>query len=115
MRYPKRGEIFLVDFSPARGSEQRGARPALVVQNDIGNRVSSTVIVCALTTTLKEYPINVVVKPGESGLPETSAVNCSQILTIDKTRLTRRVGRVSQAAMARVDHALLVSLDLENP
>ncbi len=67
----KRGEIWMVNFNPERGSEQKGIRPALVIQNDIGNRYASTTIVSAITTTLKKYPVTVLFPRGKGGLKET--------------------------------------------
>ena len=87
----RRGEIWLVNFNPARGSEQRGIRPALVIQNDVGNEFASTTIVAAITTRLKKFPVTVVLDPGEGGLDEQSMVNLAQILTIDRHRLKRRL------------------------
>ena len=83
----KRGEIYWVDFDPVRGSEQGGLRPALVVQNDIGNRASPTTVVVAITRTVppQPYPFFLVVEPGESGFTTHSAVNCSQIVTIQQS------------------------------
>ena len=74
----KRGEIYWVEFEPVKGSEQGGLRPALVVQNDIGNRFSPTTVVVAITRTIppRSYPFIVVIEPGESGLPARSAVDC---------------------------------------
>ena len=83
----KRGEIYWVDFDPVQGNEQGGLRPALVVQNDIGNRASPTTVVVAITRTVppQPYPFIVIVEPGESGLTTRSAVNCSQIVTIQQS------------------------------
>jgi mRNA interferase MazF len=106
----KRGEIWMVNFSPGRGSEQRGARPALVIQNDIGNRHAATTIVAAITTTIKKYPVTVVIPRGEGGLKETSMVNLAQILTIDKDRLMKRIGFLDEERMEEIDDAIEVSL-----
>ena len=92
---PRRGEIWQVNFNPGRGSEQQGIRPALVIQNDVGNEFAATTIVAAITTTLKAYPVTVLVKRGEGGLKGPSMVNLAQLLTIDKARLHRRLGRLS--------------------
>ena len=74
----RRGEIYWVEFDPIKGSEQGGLRPALVVQNDIGNLFSPTTVVAAITRTIppRPYPFVVVIEPAESGLPERSVVNC---------------------------------------
>ena len=122
----RRGEIYWVEFSPVKGSEQGGLRPALVVQNDVGNRHSPTTIVAAITRTLppRDYPFVVLLAPQESGLPETSAVNCAQLATVQQagpaSRLRpplgeeamRPIGRVDDDKMATVDAALRYSLGL---
>ena len=90
---PRRGEGWFVNFNPGRGSEQRGFRPALVVQNDTGDIYASTTIVAAITTTIKEFPVTVVVPSGEEGLRQRSMVNLAQLLTIDKARLQKRLGK----------------------
>lgn len=111
---PHRGEIWTVNFNPGRGSQQRGFRPALVVQNDIGNQYAATTIVAAITSTLKIYPVTVPLARGESGLKRPSMVNLAQLLTIDKRRLRQRLGALSAARMAAVNAALRISLDLED-
>jgi len=109
----KRGEIYWVDWSPGRGSEQSGLRPALVIQNDVGNKFSPTTIVAALTTAVeKPYPFLVKVSAKESGLPKDSTINLAVILTIDKTRLRNKCGELSEAKMLEVDKAIKVSLGL---
>jgi mRNA interferase MazF len=109
----KRGEIYWVDWSPSRGSEQSGLRPALVVQNDVGNKFSPTTIVSALTTAIeKPYPFLVKVTAKESGLPKDSTVNLAVILTIDKTRLKNKCGELSEAKMLEVNEAIKASLGL---
>lgn len=122
----KRGEIYWVEFDPVKGSEQGGLRPALIVQQDVGNQYSPTTVVVAITRTLPPhcYPFVVVVEPGESGLPARSAINCSQIATIQKdepgSRLrpwpgeheVRPVGRLSTQKMAEVERALRYNLGL---
>jgi mRNA interferase MazF len=109
---PRRGEIWMVNFSPGRGSEQEGTRPALVIQNDVGNRYAATTIVAAVTSTIKIYPVTVPLKKGEGGLPHPSMVNLAQLLTIDRARLQRRVGMLSAERIALVDAAIRVSLDV---
>ena len=109
----KRGEIYWINWHPARGSEQTGRRPALVIQNDTGNLVSSTVIVAACTTSNgKHYPFLVPILKAESGLPKDTIINLSQILTIDKTRLDGKCGELNRAKMYQVDIAIKKSLDL---
>ena len=121
-----RGEIYWVEFDPVKGSEQGGLRPALVVQNDIGNRASPTTVVVAITRTIppQPYPFVVVVEPDESGLRVRSAVNCSQIATVQQSGPAGRlrpprgeaavkpVGRLSSAKMAEVDAALKFNLGM---
>jgi mRNA interferase MazF len=111
-RSPCRGEVWLVNFNPGRGSEQKGIRPALVVQNDTGNTYASTTIVAAITTTIKEFPVTVAVSPREGGLVRRSMVNLAQLLTIDKGRLQKRLGSLNDPTMQRVNEAIRVSLDV---
>lgn len=109
----RRGDIFTVDFEPVRGSEQGKMRPALVIQNDIGNQFSPTIIVAAITTSSKaRFDVNVEVKAPEGGLTNDSVILLNQIRTVDKERLGRYWGRVSQQTIVRVDRALLISLGL---
>ena len=109
----KRGEIYWVNWNPGRGSEQSGLRPALVIQNDIGNKYSATTIVSALTTAAeKPYPFLVKVTAKESKLPKDSMINLAVIMTIDKARLGDKCGELSEAQMAEVDVAIKVSLGL---
>jgi mRNA interferase MazF len=122
----RRGEIYWVEFDPVKGSEQSGLRPALVVQNDIGNQHSPTTVVVAITRTLppRPYPFVVVITPAESGLPDPSAVNCAQLATIQQdgthSRLrppggepaVRPIGRLMPTKMVEVDAALKYNLGL---
>ena len=109
----KRGEIYWVDWSPGRGSEQSGMRPALIIQNDTGNRYSPTTIVASISTASERpYPFLVRFTVAESGLKQYSAVNLSQILTIDQTRLGDKCGELSPTKMAEVDEAIKTSLGL---
>ena len=110
--WPRRGEMWMVDFSPGRGSEQRGLRPALVVQNDVGNRYAATTIVAAITSTVKIYPVTVPLMKGDGGLKRPSMVNLAQLLTVDKSRLRRRVGVLPTKLIERVNAAVKVSLDV---
>jgi len=103
----------MVNFSPGRGSEQRGNRPALIIQNDVGNRYAATTIVAAITSTIRIYPVTVPLKKGEGGLRESSMVNLAQILTVDKSRLDRRLGTLSPARLGMVNAAIGVSLGVE--
>lgn len=110
---PRRGDIWLVNFNPGRGSEQKGIRPALVVQNDIGNEYGSTTIVAAITTTIKEFPVTILLPRAAAGLDRQSMVNTAQLLTVDKTRLIRKLGVLNQAQVTQVDQALKISVGLE--
>ena len=111
----KRGEIWLVDFNPGRGSEQQGIRPALIVQNDIGNLYGATTIVASITTQLKSYPITVSFLPQESQLKQPSMANLSQLLTIDKKRLLKKIGELIPDKLKEIDIALIRSLGLTDP
>jgi len=122
----RRGEIYWVEFDPVKGSEQGGLRPALVVQNDIGNRASPTTVVVAITRTIppQPYPFIVVIEPEESGLPVRSAVNCSQMATIQQSGPASRIrplrgetvikpmGQLSDAKMTEVEVALKFNLGM---
>lgn len=110
---PRRGDVWVVNFNPARGSEQRGRRPALVLQNDVGNAHSGTTIVAAITTTVKPFPVTVVLGAGEGGLARESMVNLAQILTVDRSRLERRLGELDSNRQAHIDAALRISLGLD--
>lgn len=110
--FPKRGEIWLVNWNPARGSEQAGRRPALIIQNDIGNEKAPTTIVAAISSTVRKYPMNVEVRPPEGGLNRASIIKTSQILTISKERLEKRLGSLTRESMDEVDRAVKLSLSL---
>lgn len=110
----RRGEIYYVDWSIGRGSEQAGIRPALIIQNDVGNQFSPTTIVAAVSTSRgSTYPFQVLVASQESGLPRDSVVKCEQIQTIDQSRLGRLVGELGKQRLEEVDVALHRSLGLE--
>ena len=115
MSAPRRGEIYYVTLVPVGPAELSGPHPALVVQNDIGNRASRSTMVAGITTNLRvsRLPVGVVLEPGESGLPRVSAVHLGQLQTVDRSRLERRIGRLPRAKMREVDEALRVSLGLE--
>ena len=110
----RRGDVFWVDLNPVKGSEQAGRRPVVVIQNDVGNEAAPTVIVAPLTTKsfTKRYPINVHIPRGVAGLKEDSTILFSQIRTIDKTRLDRRMGHLPPTYMKQVDQAIGISLGL---
>jgi mRNA interferase MazF len=109
----RRGEIWTVDLEPVVGSEQGKARPALIIQNDIGNRYSPVLIVAALTSGENaRYDVQVEVKAPEGGVHHNSLVLLNQIRTIDKRRVGRYWGRLSAQTMKRVDEAIRISLGL---
>ena len=110
--FPKRSEVWLVNFNPGRGSEQKGIRPAIILQNDIGNQYAATTIIAAITTTIKIYPVTVFLKAKSAGLSENSMINLAQILTVDKSRLHKKLGQLTGKQMAKVDKALRISLGL---
>ncbi len=114
---PFRGEIWLVNWSPSRGSEQSGMRPALVVQTDAANQNPRypNVIVAAISTKGKDVPFHVPLAPeGSNGLSENSWCKCEQILTISKDRLARRLGKVDDPQMQRIGDALRLVLGLKS-
>lgn len=108
----KRGELYYADLSPVVGSEQGGVRPVLVVQNDIGNRYSPTVITACLTSKINKakLPTHIELSAVEYGLSKDSVVLLEQIRTLDKKRLKEKIGELSPNMMIRVDDALLISL-----
>jgi mRNA interferase MazF len=110
----KRGDIFYADLSPIVGSEQGGIRPVLVVQNDVGNKYSPTVIVVAITAQIDKakLPTHIEVNSGEYSLEKDSVILTEQIRTIDKKRLKDKIAHLDQDIMERVNEALLISLGL---
>ncbi len=112
-RQYRRGDIFTVDFEPVRGHEQGKVRPALIIQNDIGNQYSPTIIVAAITSGERaRYDVNVEIKATEGGLVRDSLVLLNQIRTVDKSRLGHYWGHISKESIVRVDEALKISLGL---
>ena len=109
-----RGEIYYADLSPVVGSEQGGLRPVLIIQNDMGNRYSPTVIAVALTSQIgkRKYPTNVDFTPEDTGLRVESRVCCEQVRTLDKRRLLEKVGCLSAENMEKVNAAIRVSFAL---
>lgn len=110
-----RGDVYYADLNPVLGSEQGGIRPVVVVQNNVGNRHSPTVIVVAITARMQKHrlPTHVKLNQGAAGLAHDSVILCEQIRTIDKTRLKQLVTRLHRAVMDQVDQALRVSLAVE--
>lgn len=109
-----RGDIYYADLSPVVGSEQGGIRPVLIVQNDVGNRHSPTVIAAAITSRRDktDLPTHVRLQAVGSGLAKDSIVLLEQIRTLDKQRLRERMGRLDEVSMNRVDRGLQVSFGL---
>ncbi len=112
----KRGDIYYADLSPVVGSEQGGIRPVLIVQNDVGNRYSPTVIAAAITSQRDKtkLPTHIQVNATGCGLAKDSIVLLEQVRTIDKQRLKERMGSLDVHSMDRVDHALSVSFGLDS-
>lgn len=110
----KRGEIYYADLSPVVGSEQGGVRPVLIIQNDVGNRYSPTVIAAAITSQRDKasLPTHIMVDSANCGLSKDSIVLLEQVRTIDKKRLKERMGSLDSVSMNRVDKALSVSFGL---
>ena len=110
----KRGEIYYADLSPVVGSEQGGVRPVLIVQNDIGNKFSPTVIAAAITSQKDKsaLPTHIEVDAVNCGLAKDSVVLLEQVRTIDNRRLKEKMGSLDTADMGKVDHALSVSFGL---
>ncbi|MBQ7783182.1 MAG: type II toxin-antitoxin system PemK/MazF family toxin [Oscillospiraceae bacterium] len=110
----KRGEIYYADLSPVVGSEQGGIRPVLIVQNDIGNKNSPTVIAAAITSQREKakLPTHIELHADKCGLAKDSVVLLEQIRTIDKKRLKERMGELDTPSMTRVDNALSISFGL---
>ena len=108
----KRGDIYYADLSPVVGSEQGGLRPVLIVQNDVGNKYSPTVIAAAITSKMSKtkLPTHIDVPGINAGLAKDSIVLLEQIRTIDKRRLKERIGELSPTMMYKVEKALLISL-----
>ena len=111
-----RGEVFYADLSPVVGSEQGGIRPVLIIQNEIGNRHSPTVIAAAITSRQDKnrLPTHISVRADRCGLAKDSIILTEQIRTLDKRRLRERAGIIPPDDMRRVDEALGVSMGLES-
>ena len=111
----KRGELYYADLSPVVGSEQGDVRPVLVVQNDVGNKYSPTVIAAAVTSKINKakLPTHIELPSNSYGLAKDSVILLEQIRTLDKRRLKERIGELSELTMTRVDKAILISLGFE--
>ena len=114
MKDIKRGDIFLANLEPVLGSEQGGMRPVLIIQNNISNKYSPVIIVAAITSKIygKEFPTNLFLLKKYSGLDKDSTVLLNQIRTIDKSRLTKKIGTLDNYLMNKADLALKISLGL---
>jgi mRNA interferase MazF len=110
----KRGDVYYADLSPVIGSEQGGVRPVLIIQNDIGNRYSPTVIVSAITSQINKakLPTHIEISSEDFSLPKDSVVLLEQIRTIDKKRLKEKIGHFDKNLMGEVDDCLKISLGL---
>lgn len=108
----KRGEIYYADLDPVVGSEQGGIRPVLIIQNDLGNRFSPTVIVLPLTSSTNKSSLrtHVPVRPPQGGLKRPSLVLCEQVRTLEKTRLKGRLGTLPRETLCLVDRALAAAV-----
>ncbi|WP_375009224.1 type II toxin-antitoxin system PemK/MazF family toxin [Alteribacillus sp. JSM 102045] len=111
----KRGDVFFADLSPVVGSEQGGVRPVLIIQNDIGNRFSPTVVVAAITAQIKKakLPTHVEIDAAKHRFDRDSVILLEQIRTIDKQRLTDKITHLDEDTMERVKEALEISLGLK--
>nr|WP_275556924.1 type II toxin-antitoxin system PemK/MazF family toxin [Pumilibacter intestinalis] len=108
----RRGDIFYADLSPVVGSEQGGVRPVLIIQNNVGNRYSPTIIAGAITSQLTKakLPTHIEVVKGQFGLQKDSVILLEQLRTLDKRRLREKVGALDRETQRRVDKAILISL-----
>jgi Growth inhibitor len=109
----QRGDIYYADLSPVTGSEQGGLRPVIVIQNDKGNQHSPTVIVAAITSNIKKTKLPThIVLPEIEGLSKRSIVLLEQIRTIDKSRLSNKIGSIDNEYMQKINEAILISLGI---
>lgn len=115
MSEPKRGELFWIDWSPGRGSEQQGRRPALIVQTDSANsnpRYPNTIVV-AVSTKGRPVPFHIALEPtAQSCLSELSYAKCEQLMTISKERLGEKIGQITPEEQTAIDTALRLTLHL---
>lgn len=114
MKLLYKGDIYFADLSPVVGSEQGGVRPVLVIQNNVGNKFSPTVIVAAITSRMDKHslPTHVLISRSRYGLQKDSMILLEQVRTIDKSRLRDYIGHLDVADLLRVNRALMVSMDL---
>jgi len=111
----KRGDIVLVNLDPVVGSEQGKIRPVLIIQNDISNEYSPITIIAPITSKIysKEFPTNVQISSKESGLEKESTILLNQIRTIDKSRIIRKISKLNEQIMRKVNLAVKASLSLD--
>ena len=109
-----RGDIYYADLSPVIGSEQGGVRPVLVIQNDVGNKYSPTIIVAAITSQINKakMPTHIEISADDYGLVKDSVILLEQIRTIDKKRLKEKTGHADEELLERIGHGLKISLGL---
>jgi len=116
VNYPRRGQIYFIDFKDTEGRAIREPHPALVVQNNTANRHSGVILVVPLTSNLRvaELPVGVLIGPPEGGLKKTSVIHCGQIHTVDRSEFTpeRLAGQISPLSIQKVERALRISLGL---
>jgi mRNA interferase MazF len=112
--FPRRGDVYWLDFAPATGQEMTGPHPCLIVQNDVGNQHSALTIVVAITSNLRAagLPVGVLLRAGEAGLARDSVAHCGHVYTVDKRRLGRQVGQLAPDRLLEVDLALARSFGL---
>lgn len=110
----RRGDIFYADLSPVVGSEQGGVRPVLIIQNDIGNKYSPTVIIAAITSQINKakLPTHIEINAKQYGLPKDSVILLEQVRTIDKRRFIEKICKLDDEMMRKVNEGLMVSLGL---
>lgn len=110
----KRGDIFYADLSPVIGSEQGGVRPVLIVQNDIGNKYSPTVIAAAVTSQINKakLPTHIEIDAATYGLSKDSVILMEQVRTLDKKRLKEKIGQIDDELIEQVNNALMISFGL---
>ena len=113
MKNIKRGEIYYANLSPVVGSEQDGTRPVLILQNNTGNQYSPTTIIAAISCRQEKTKLPTHVKINADGLKQKSIVLLEQIRTIDKSRLTERIGKLDKETMGQVDHAIITSFGIK--
>ena len=114
-KLPKRGEIWLLDWSPSRGSEQAGLRPALIIQTDAANSNPNypNTIVLAVSTKGKPVPFHVALTPNKhNGLTEASFVKCEQVLTVAKERLVKKLGIIAEGELQQINRAVRLVLEV---